>query len=100
MTTRYTIHAYENQLDRLPGGPLEPEVREAQCFECEDSGLTDCGCMAFDGPLDECSSCSGDGAVFCGCEAGERRRAAWEAKAPDYYDRDYGVSDDDYDIAW
>lgn len=95
--TRYTLTAYEARLDRLPGGPCE-DIHEAACVECDDSGLTDCGCMAFDGPLDDCTSCGGDGCTWCGCAAGERRAAAWAAKATDYYTRRWDVCDED--IAW
>lgn len=91
---RYSIHAYEARLDRHPDGPLG-EPWDPACCECEDSGMTDCGCMSFEGPLDDCTACHGDGAVWCDCAAGERRAAAWERKAKDYYTRDYSVCEDE-----
>ena len=95
-TTRYSIHAYEARLDRLPGGPCE-DIREPACCECDDTGLAPCGCT-FGGrePADECL-CEGSGCTFCDCDAGERREHAWRAKRPDYYTADYSAVDD---IAW
>lgn len=95
MKLRDNIHAHEARQDRRPHGPNDDcEAPEPDCYECDDSGLVECGCMTFAGPLDDCTSCEGDGCDWCDCDAGEARRAAWAAKVPDYYDRDYSARAD------